>query len=272
MREGFFVSYLRIMLSKSKTKQIRSLKLSKYRRELKMFIAEGTVNVTDFLAGSLEIQEVYARERWLQQHKQLLKGIYTEGVTTGEMEKISALKNPSDVLAVIKKPAFRLPDIRAYSGLILALDDIKDPGNLGTIVRTADWFGIRDIVCSVETVDAFNPKVVQATMGSLARVRVHYTGLADYFASKPEDLTIFGTVLKGEDIRKTIKPGKGILLIGSEAHGITQQLYSFVDRFITIPGAGKVSGPESLNAAVATAIACYEFRREENREETGLCP
>ena len=231
-----------------------------------MFIAEGTINVTDFLTGALEVSEVYAREGWLQEHKQLLKGTYTEGVTAREMQKISALKNPSEVLAVVVKPQYPLPEIQSVDNYVLALDDVKDPGNLGTIIRTADWFGIRDVVCSNETVDAFNPKVVQATMGSLARVRVHYTGLADYFAGKPEDLMIFGTALEGKDIRETIKPGKGILLIGSEAHGIAQQLYSFIDHFITIPGTGKVFGPESLNAAVATAITCYEFRREENRQ------
>ncbi len=264
-RKGFFVSYLRVMLSKSKTRQIRLLKLSKYRKERGMFIAEGTINVTDFLTGSLEVLEVYARKEWLSEHKQLLKGIYTEAVTTREMEKISALKNPSEVLAVIKKPTFTLPDIRTYSGLMLALDDIKDPGNLGTIIRTADWFGIRNIICSEETVDAYNPKVVQATMGSLARVRIHYTNLPGYFANKPEDLKVFGAVLNGNDIREAEKPGKGILLIGSEAHGISRALYPFIDERIRIP-AGVGSGAESLNAAVATAIACYEFRRKENKQ------
>lgn len=246
------------MLSKSKTKQIRSLKLSKYRRERGMFTAEGTINVTDFLTGLLEVPEVYASEEWLQEHKQLLKGIYAEAVTTGEMEKISALKNPSEVLAVVEKPEYLLPDITTIDRYALALDDIKDPGNLGTIVRTADWFGIRDIVCSAETVDVFNPKVVQATMGSLARVRVHYTSLPDYFANKPEDLKVFGAVLDGHDIRETKKPEKGILLIGSEVHGISQALYPFIDEHIHIP-AGAGAGAESLNAAVATAIMCYAF-------------
>ena len=223
-----------------------------------MFIAEGTINVTDFLSGSLEVQEVYAREEWLQEHKQLLKEIYAKAVTIGELEKISALKNPSEVLAIVEKPEYLLPDITTIDRYVLALDDIKDPGNMGTIIRTADWFGIRDIVCSAETVDAFNPKVVQATMGSLARVRVHYTGLADWFGRKPEDLKIFGAVLDGQDIRKTIKPGKGILLIGSEAHGISRALYPFIDERIYIP-AGAGAGAESLNAAVATAIMCYAF-------------
>jgi TrmH family RNA methyltransferase len=140
------------------------------------------------------------------------------------------------------------------------LDDLRDPGNLGTIIRTADWFGIQDIFCSEETVDAFNPKVVQATMGSLARVRVHYTSLTEYFGQKPADLKIFGATLSGEPIASVSKPGKGILLIGSEAHGISQVLYPFIEKQIRIPSAAG-SGAESLNAAVATALVCYEFTR-----------
>ena len=161
-----------------------------------------------------------------------------------------------------KKPEYLLPEISSTEGYVLALDDIRDPGNLGTIIRTADWFGIQDIVCSTETVDAFNPKVVQATMGSLARVRVHYTDLASYFETKPSGLNIFGAVLDGEDIRQVPKPGKGILLIGSEAHGISETFYPFIDHRIRIPSA-ETSGAESLNAAVATALVCYTFLKNE---------
>jgi len=259
-----FCFYLRKMLSKAVIKYLHALQQNKFRRKYGHFLAEGSINVLDFMGGSLKIIQLFATETWIASHQKELSGLVYESVSLQEMEKISALKNPSEVLAVVEKPEYRLPDITAIDRYVLALDNIKDPGNLGTIIRTADWFGIRDVVCSLESVDIFNPKVVQATMGSLARVWAHYTSLVDWFGDKPEDLKIFGAVLDGQDIRKTNKPGKGILLIGSEAHGITKALYPFIDHFITIPGTGEISGPESLNAAVATAIACYEFRRENN--------
>ena len=255
--EGAFF-YLRAMLSKAQIKHLHALQMAKYRRRMSRFIAEGSINVLDFVNGPLQVEKIYATAGWLATHDPDLSAIDCETVTPKEMAKITALKNPSEVLAVVKKPSFSLPDIKQLTGFVLALDNIKDPGNLGTIIRTADWFGIHDIVCSTETVDAFNPKVVQATMGSLARIRVHYTDLASYFEKKPSGLDIFGAVLDGDDIRQVAKPGKGILLIGSEAHGISETLYPFVDVRIRIPSAD-TSGAESLNAAVATALVCYAF-------------
>ncbi len=250
------------MLSKGKSKYLRSLQLNKFRKKYREFPVEGSVNVLDFLSGPLEVIALFADENWLNEHKREVAGIKVEPVTRQEMQKISALKNPSEVLATVKMPEYPLPEVSGIRNYVLALDDIRDPGNLGTIIRTADWFGIRDVVCSRETVDAFNPKVVQATMGSLARVRVHYTDLTDWLSGKPDDLKTFGALLRGNDIRKTEKPGKGILLIGSEAHGISPELYPFVDRPVRIPAA-PTSGAESLNAAVATAIVCYEFCKTE---------
>jgi TrmH family RNA methyltransferase len=246
------------MLSKSEMKFLRSLHQAKYRRKLGVFLAEGSINVLDFVQGPLQVEKLFASEEWLEAHANHLSGVERKPVSRQEMEKISALKNPSEVLAVIKQPEYRLPDISSLEEYVLALDNIRDPGNLGTIIRTADWFGIHHVVCSPETVDAFNPKVVQATMGSLARVQVHYTHLKDWFSDKPEGIKIFGAVLSGTDIRKTVKPGKGILLIGSEAHGITTELYSFIDEQVSIPSPS-AGGAESLNAAVATGIVCYAF-------------
>ncbi len=246
------------MLSKGNSKYLRSLHQNKFRRKYGQFLAEGTVNVLDFISGPLKVIQLYATEKWLTEHEAKFSGIKSEVVSLKEMEKISALKNPSEVLAIVEKPNVTTPDISLINNYVLGLDNIKDPGNLGTIIRTADWFGIKDIVCSGETVDAFNPKVVQATMGSLARVRVHYTNLAAWLGNKPGDLKVFGAVLNGKDIRKAAKPGKGILLIGSEAHGISKTLYPFIDRPFRIPAAPG-AGAESLNAAVATAIVCYEF-------------
>ncbi len=246
------------MLSKAQIKYLRSLQQNKFRRKYGQFLAEGTVNVLDFISGPLKVAQLYATEKWHTDHREKFPGVKSEVVTLEEMKKISVLKNPSEVLAVVEKPDVILPDISLIDNYVLTLDDIKDPGNLGTIIRTADWFGIKDIVCSEETVDAFNPKVVQATMGSLARVRVHYTGLAGWLSGKPDDLKIFGAVLDGNDIRKAEKPGKGILLMGSEAHGISRALYPFINEPIRIPDVAG-NGAESLNVAVATALVCYAF-------------
>ncbi len=253
-----FVSYFRTMLSKAQIKYLRSLQQNKFRRKYGQFLAEGTVNVLDFISGPLKVAQLYATEKWHTDHREKFPGVKSEVVTLEEMKKISVLKNPSEVLAVVEKPDVILPDISLIDNYVLTLEDIKDPGNLGTIIRTADWFGIKDIVCSEETVDAFNPKVVQATMGSLARVRVHYTGLAGWLSGKPDDLKIFGAVLDGNDIRKAEKPGKGILLMGSEAHGISRALYPFINEPIRIPDVAG-NGAESLNVAVATALVCYAF-------------
>ncbi len=247
------------MLSKATIKQLHSLQQNKFRRKYGRFLAEGSINVPDFIDGSLKVIQLFATEAWVTAHKENLADLKCEIITLKEMEKISALKNPSGVLAVVEKPEYVLPDIKTINCYVLVLDDIKDPGNLGTIIRTADWFGISDIVCSSETVDAFNPKVVQATMGSLARVRVHYSSLTEWLDGKPDDLKVFGAMLDGRDIRKAVKPGKGILLMGSEAHGISRALYPFIDERVYIP-AGAGAGAESLNAAVATAIVCYAFR------------
>lgn len=246
------------MISKAKIKLMHSLKQAKYRKLHGAFIAEGSINVSDFLKGPLTVREVYGTAEWIEKHRDLLQHTSAEVVTAGELGKISTLKNPSEVVALVEKPVYQLPDAGKIQQYILALDDLRDPGNLGTIIRTADWFGIQDIVCSEETVDAFNPKVVQATMGSLARVRVHYTSLAEYFGSKPDNLKVFGATLGGAPIAAASKPGKGILLIGSEAHGISEALYPLIDEQIRIPSAAG-SGAESLNAAVATALVCYEF-------------
>ncbi len=250
------------MLSKAQIKQLHLLQQNKFRRKLGRFLAEGTINVLDFVRGSLSVEQLFATEEWIAGHHTELPDLKVETVTRQQMENISTLKNPSEVLAIVKKPDYPLPEINSLNRYVLALDDIRNPGNLGTIIRTADWFGIRDIVCSEETVDAYNPKVVQATMGSLARVRVHYTGLAAYFGKKPSDLKLFGAVLDGKDIRQIAKPGKGILLIGSEAHGISKTLYPFIDKHIRISSAS-TSGAESLNAAVAAAIVCYAFVKDE---------
>ena len=245
------------MLSKAKIKLITSLRIGKYRREHQCFVAEGNTLVTDFMHSSrLSVIEIFALESWLHEQPDIHHSIRLTSVTVEEMKKMSNLKNPSQVLALIAMEQEPPLDQISTDHWILALDDIHDPGNLGTLIRTAEWFGIQMIVCSKNTVDVYNPKVVQATMGSLARVSVVYTDLVAFFSEKPDAFPVYGTLLKGEDVRHLKSPKTGIILVGSEAHGISAALEPFIDTAITIPPA-VTSKAESLNASIATAIICF---------------
>jgi TrmH family RNA methyltransferase len=250
------------MLSKAKIKLIHSLRLSKFRKQNGLFVAEGTTNVLDFLNSGTKPESLFATESWISGHKQHTDISAFSSIDEKEMKQISNLKNPSEVLGVFQIPETRIPDLSTFNDFILMLEDIRDPGNLGTMIRTADWFGFRQVICSTESVDAFNPKVVQASMGSLARVNIHYHNLEDLIESKPEELLVFGAVLNGMDITKLAKPDKGILLIGNEAHGISSSLMQKINQRVTIPNIPFQGGnsAESLNASIATAILCYEFR------------
>ncbi len=250
------------MISKARIKLITSLQQRKYRKKHGLFVAEGTTNVLDFLQSGITAMEVYATKEWIEAHgKETGKTPVTEAGIK-ELKKASSLKNPSEVLAVLEQPSETTPDLAKVNDLVLMLDGLHDPGNMGTIIRTADWFGIRTIICSEDTVDIFNPKVVQASMGSLSRVKVSYTDLRELLERKPDTLEVFGAVLNGKNITELPKPKLGIILIGSEAHGISDKLLPLVDHKITIPGMPAEGGSaESLNAAIAAAIICYEFRR-----------
>lgn len=250
------------MLSKAKIKLINSLKLSKYRREHKLFLAEGSINVLDFLQSEIEVVELFATPDWVEKHAVKLRNIEVSTVSQKEFEKVTALKTPSEVLALLAIPEYPDFNSKSISDLVLMLDDIKDPGNLGTIIRTADWFGIKQIICSPETVDAYNPKVVQASMGSLARVEVHYENLAKILKTKPAGVAVYGAVLDGKPLNDIKNAKKGIILIGSEAHGVSEEIIPFIDEKLTIPSFQGTSPhkAESLNASIATAIICYAFR------------
>ena len=251
------------MISKAKIKLVSSLKLSKFRKEHQLFVAEGTTNVLDFIAGGMNCQDVFATEQWLEENHARLRKASASAISQKEMKQISNFKNPSDVLGVFKIPETKFPNLETFEDLILVLDDIRDPGNLGTIIRTADWFNIPEIICSENSVDVFNPKVVQASMGSLCRVNVSYQDLKALFQSKPDSLQVYGAVLDGAAITEINKPLKGFILIGNETRGISKGLLSFIDTPITIPNIPLPQGSsaESLNASIATAIICYEFRR-----------
>jgi TrmH family RNA methyltransferase len=239
------------MLSKTHTKYIQSLLHKKFRDESGLFIAEGPKVVMDLLAGRKFVcKEVFALEDWIQEHGSSVPNdaVVTE-VKDFELKKISSLTTAHIVLAVFEK---RTPDlkIQTASKIVLALDTIQDPGNLGTIIRIADWFGITDIVCSVGCADMYNSKVVQSTMGSLGRVNVIYTDLVEWL-KKNKQSGIYSASLEGKDIRTLGKLKEGIIIIGNEAHGVSDEVMDIVNEKITIPRIGEA---ESLNAAVAAGI------------------
>lgn len=214
-------------------------------------------------AGTTPLSSAAASAGRKNNPEQNYPGIETEVISRKEMERISALKTPAGVLALIEIPRYELAPDAATQNLVLALDNIQDPGNMGTILRLADWFGIRDIVCSGTTADCFNPKVVQATMGAIARIRVHYTFLPSWLKRAPAaGVPIYGTFLNGENIYSAALSHTGILIMGSEGKGISPEIERLVNRRLHIPPyPADNSAAESLNVAMATAIACSEFRR-----------
>ena len=248
------------MLSAGKIKIINALKIKKHRDENALFVAEGTKTVGDIFPY-FDCKWLIATEEWLKENPCLqAEEIIT---TTSEMlKKISGLKTPSSVLAVFKKPDYQIDFRQISNSLSLVLDEVQDPGNLGTIVRIADWFGIENIVCSENSADIFNSKTIRATMGAVARVRVHYTSLTDFFPKLPPSLPIFGTYMNGENIYQENLPDEAIIVIGNEGNGISKNVEKFINKKLRIPNfPQKRKTSESLNVAVATAIVCSEFRK-----------
>jgi TrmH family RNA methyltransferase len=235
------------MLVKAKAKYIQSLGQKKHRDSEGRFIAEGPKIVSELLdAAPNYIDEVYAVKEWLKEYPSRKDFIE---VTEEELEKLSQLKTPNQVVAVLRK--FDNDDpIEVKERLSLVLDTIQDPGNLGTIIRIADWFGIGQIICSNDCADVYNPKVVQATMGSIGRVKVFYADLEEWLY-KQKDIRIYATALEGKDITKMPVIREGMIVIGNESNGIHEGILALTNERITIPGKGKA---ESLNAAVATGI------------------
>ncbi len=257
------------MLSKPTKQFVRSLKIRKFREASRSFIIEGTRSVMDILHSGLTIHSVYATPAWLQKYHAHLADMTDRCVIISEqeMKAISSLTTPQDVLAVAGIPESILNPAALAGELVLMLDEIRDPGNLGTIIRTADWFGIRYIICSTGCVDVYNPKVVQATMGSIARVQVYYTSLSSFLQHHNPSLTVYGCLLDGTDIRSARLEQKGIILLGNESNGISPQLLPFVQIKLTIPSFiphpdMSSGGADSLNAAQACSIVCFAFRSQ----------
>ncbi len=247
------------MLSKNKIKYIRSLELKKNRKEAQAFLAEGHKLVGDLLSH-FPCLLIVATSRWLQNHAEIQAEEIIE-VTEEELARASLLKAPQEVLGVFKQPQYLFNPNIAKEQLCLALDDVQDPGNLGTIVRIADWFGIKHIFCSTGTADIYNPKTVQATMGAIARVKLHYCNLSEVLGSLT-DIPVFGTFLDGENIYTQELSNHGIIVMGNEGKGISPNVSRFVNSKLLIPNFPQgCETSESLNVAVATAITCSEFRR-----------
>ena len=240
------------MVSKNQIKLITSLQQKKYRFANQLFFAEGIKVIQELVESNFELVHLYTTQNDFEEVSKEKRTIIPES----DLKKISALATPNTCLAVFKIPVERKI---IESGLILALDSIRDPGNLGTILRLCDWFGIGQLICSNETVDIYNPKVVQATMGSIARVNVNYIDL-ESFVSQTK-LAVFGTFMDGNNIYKTDLPQEGIIIMGNEANGISTELEKLIKKRLTIPRFGTLQKTESLNVAAATAIVLSEFRR-----------
>ena len=238
-------------VSKAKIKWLRSLQLKKNREEEAVFVVEGEKMVLEGLqqCPELLVTLIVHKDTTLPASAGITSAFTA---TTTEMEQLSAFKTPNKLVAVFKRPQATA----VQSGFMIALDGIQDPGNMGTILRLADWFGISTIVCSQQTVDCYNPKVIQASMGAIFRISVHYTDLADYL--QEQSLPVYAALLEGENYSKTAYGTEGILLMGNEGQGISTELLPLVSKAVTIPGKGAA---ESLNVATATAILLAEIHR-----------
>ncbi|MEN9350709.1 MAG: hypothetical protein RL372_1687 [Bacteroidota bacterium] len=239
------------MVSKSELKYIQSLSDKKVRLETGCFIAEGVKLVGEMIAAGYPIKAIYALDSWDAPDTE----IEVNRVEAFELEKMSLLQTPNQVVAVAKIPS-KTDAVNLTGKLTIVLDGIQDPGNLGTIIRIADWFGVQQIVASEDTVDVYNPKVIQATMGSFMRVSVAYKNIADWLPTVK--LPVFGALLEGENVFTTNAPKQGLLLIGSEAKGIRENIIDLITHPVTIP---KIGGAESLNAGVATGIIVAQLTR-----------
>ena len=254
------------MLTQNRIKFIKSLHQKKFREEHNRFIAEGHKLASELLDSRFRVECVCATAEWIEANALLLRAQTAEviPVKPGEMERITALSGPSPVLVVVQVPVEEAVGDTGSRGLNLALDDIRDPGNMGTILRIADWFGITQVLCSPACVDLYNPKVVQATMGSIARVKTVRGELGLQLKSFTNaSVPVFGAFLEGEDLYSTELSADGVIVIGSESHGVSPGLQPFISRKIFIPSFSpdNANRAESLNASVATAILCAEFRR-----------
>lgn len=238
------------MLSKNQIKFITKLGQKKFRQQERLFVVEGVKTINELLQSSFKLQHLYTTKPFdIAVENEVL-------ISEADLKRISFLKTPNTALAV-----FRMPEAVpvATKGLVLALDDVRDPGNLGTIIRLCDWFGITDVLCSLQTVDCYNPKVVQATMGSITRVHVHYVALQHFLETTTRP--VYGAFMDGANVYEARLPDTGVLVMGNEANGISAPIEALIKKRIAIPRFGALKATESLNVATATAILLSEFKR-----------
>lgn len=249
------------MISKNQFKFIRQLDQKKYRRREGLFVAEGTKVVGDLLLR-YQPHSLFATAEWLAANRSILSpSLAMTEVSSDELQRISFQQHPQQVLALFPIPDHAASTAFQPSSLSLALDGVQDPGNLGTIIRIADWFGIKTIYCSEDTVDAWNPKVVQATMGSIARINLIYIDLPELLDTLPNSFPVYGTLLDGEDIYQQPLSENGLIIMGNEGNGISEAVRTRINNRLLIPSFSQGDTAESLNVAIATAITCSEFRR-----------
>ena len=257
------------MISSSKSKLIRSLQQKKFRDQHRLFLVEGEKMVGELTNGDSEnrfqIQELFATPEWIESHNTLLHqgGPELTEASQAEIKKVSKLVTPQAVIALVSIPAMHFSAEALLNTPVLAFESIRDPGNLGTIIRTADWFGIRHIVCTPDSTDLYNSKVVQSTMGAITRVQVHYQEMEALLESEEiQAKTVFGTFMEGENIYETSLEPDPLILFGNESHGLSESLTRHIRHRITIPSFSPLgSGSESLNVASSVAVVCSELRR-----------
>jgi len=247
------------MLSKAQISLLTSLQNKKYRKQHGLFIVEGIKSVQEFISSSYQVESIFYTDDANTKVGKISHNIKSYQLTETEFQKISTLKSPQGILALVKLPKqqqIKVNDLRNCYNIVL--DDVQDPGNLGTIIRTAEWFGIKHIICSIGTVDAYNPKVVQATMGSLSRIQIYYVDLHEFISST--DLPVYGALLNGQSIYQTEWGAEGLIVMGNEGNGISTAILALIDQAVTIPRIGQA---ESLNVAVATTVFCSEIARQQ---------
>ena len=257
------------MISRNQIKFINSLKQKKFREQHRCFLAEGSKLVKELSEGPFQLRQIFSTSDWVRQQSDWIGSFSVEQVSLSEMERISTLASPSPVLALFEIPDQTITPACWENDLSLVVDDIRDPGNLGTIIRIADWFGIPQVICSPDTVDQYNPKVVQAAMGSHARIALIYQEITELFRDVRKEIPVYGLMLNGKNLYEANLEKHGFILIGNEAHGISEAVTTYVTHKLTIPfyPADRKGHAESLNAAVAAGIVCAEFRIQNPRSE-----
>ncbi|AFK04721.1 tRNA/rRNA methyltransferase (SpoU) [Emticicia oligotrophica DSM 17448] len=249
------------MFSKQQQKYVQSLQIKKYRQEHQRFLVEGAKSVQELLNSDLEIELLLCTPKFYAENEKKLEKISVEQISQAELEKNGTLQSNDAALAVVKM-RHNAPLTAEKDEFVLVLDDIRDPGNFGTILRIADWYGIKKVICSDSTVDFYNPKVIAASMGSFTRIKIYYTELSKYFERliKKGNIEIIGTFLDSENVHHFQFPSSGYIVLGNESNGIGESVEKLITKKITIPRFGEA---ESLNVGIATAIVLDNFRRRE---------